>query len=54
MARSRMKSAATTGLEFAALVLLMGGLVLAFGTAAGLAFAGAGLCLGASYVLTRR
>lgn len=54
MARSRVTSAATTGLEVVALVLLAAGLVLAFGAAAGAAFAGAGVCLGASYVLTRR
>lgn len=54
MTRSRVESIATTVLEVAAFVLLIGGLVLAFGVAAGAAFAGAGLCLGASYILTRR
>lgn len=54
MAQSRVKSIATTVLEVLALVLLVVGLVLAFGTAAGLAFTGAGVCVAASYVLTRR
>lgn len=54
MTRSRVKSVATTALEVVALVLLVCGLVLAFGAAAAAAFAGAGLCLGASYILTRR
>lgn len=54
MARSRVRSAATTVLEVASFLLLAAGLVLAFGTAAGLAFAGAGVCLAASYILTRR
>ncbi len=53
MTRSRVRSAATTGLEVLSFVLLAAGLILAFGLAAGLAFAGAGVCLGASYLLTR-
>lgn len=54
MARSRVSSVATTGLEVLALALFAAGLVLAFGAAAGLAFVGGGVCLGASYLLTRR
>lgn len=53
MKRARVKAAVTTALEVAAFLLLVVGLVLAFGAAAGLAFAGAGTCLGASYLLTR-
>lgn len=54
MAQSRVKSLATTVLEAIALALLVTGLVLAFGVAAAGAFLGAGVCLAASYVLTRR
>lgn len=54
MKRARVKAAVTTGLEVLAFVLLATGLALAFGGAAAAAFAGAGACLGASYVLTRR
>lgn len=54
MAKSRVKPIATTVLEIVALALLLAGLVLAFGVAAASAFAGAGVCLVASYVLTRR
>lgn len=54
MAPSRVKSIATTGLEVVGFVLIAVGLVLAFGLPAGAAFTGAGVCVGASYLLTRR
>lgn len=50
----RARSLVTTALELLAFALFAVGLFLAFGSAAGAAFALAGLALGLSYVLSRR